>query len=386
MKNTIKFMLFFALIMIALITLPCISNAAETETATDESTLKSAIENVNDGGTVEIQNNITITGPIVIQKSLTIDGNGFTLSGSTDWTSTSGNQTMFTAQFAAGKLTLKDIDLNNGPKYGVQAYDGGTVILNNVSITGFRYGGVLANGGNVEVIDLHLGYNGTGANNGIEIDKGPSATNNPTLTMNGTLTSDSTENVVRPATNGNLTEFTVTNTENTTNKVVIAGDKVVLTDKNNTVISESEVPDNVTSNTDEAKKIIVTIMVGKEPSKQITVDEGTKITAELIKSNIQVDEGYEVVGYYTDADYSNEFDFDTELNADIEIYARIGEIAQEPEEKPEEKPEETLPTPEKPESEKDDVPKTGVENYLGIAVLAMVASDSAFFYTKKMRV
>ena len=41
---------------------------------------------------------------------------------------------MFTAQLAAGKLTLKDINLNNGPKYGVQAYDGATVILNNVSI------------------------------------------------------------------------------------------------------------------------------------------------------------------------------------------------------------------------------------------------------------
>ena len=68
---------------------------------------------------------------------------------------------MFTAQFSAGQLTLKDIDLNNGPKYGVQSYDGATVILNDVSITGFRYGGVLANGGTVEVIDLHLGFNGT---------------------------------------------------------------------------------------------------------------------------------------------------------------------------------------------------------------------------------
>ena len=67
------------------------------------------------------------------------------------------------AQLGAGHLTLKDIDVNNGPKYGVQAYDGATVILNNVSITGFRYGGVLVNGGNLEIIDLHLGTNGTGA-------------------------------------------------------------------------------------------------------------------------------------------------------------------------------------------------------------------------------
>ena len=138
MKNTIKILLLFVLVILALICIPNISNAASTENATDESTLISAIQNVDDGGTVEIQNNITVTQPIVIQKTLTIDGNGYTISGSTDWISTSGNQTMFTAQLAAGKLTLKDINLNNGPKYGVQSYDGATVILNNVSITGLN--------------------------------------------------------------------------------------------------------------------------------------------------------------------------------------------------------------------------------------------------------
>ena len=376
MKKTIKIMLFLTIIALALLGMSCISNAASTETATDESTLISAIQNVDDGGTVEIQNNITITGPIVIQKELTIDGNGYTLAGSTDWTSTSGNQTMFTAQFAAGKLTLKDINLNNGPKYGVQAYDGATVILDNVSITGFRYGGVLVNGGNVERRDLHLGYNGTAENNGIEIDKGAAATNNPTLTMNGTLTSDNAQNVVRPAGNGYLTEFTVTNTENTTNKVVIAGDKVVLTDEDNNVISESFIPEHVTSNTDEAKKVIITLIVGREEEKQIIVDEGSTITEALIKSNITVEEGYKIDGYYTDEAYTKEFDFTTALNSDVTIYIRIAEIQ-------EEQPEETVP--ETDNTEKDDVPKTGVENYVGIAVLAMVFSISTLIYMKKSK-
>ena len=219
-----------------------------------------------------MQNDITVTQPIVIAKELTIDGNGHTITGSSDWTSTSGNQTMFTAQFSDAKLTLKNIKLVNGPKYGVQSYDGATVILDDVSITGFRYGGVLANGGNVEVKNLHLGYNGTGANNGIEIDKGAAATNNPTLTMNGVLTSESTENVVRAAENGHLTEFTVTNTENTTNKVLIAGDKVVLTDENNNVISETEVPDNATANADE-QNVVITLIANGETNK-IVVKEG----------------------------------------------------------------------------------------------------------------
>lgn len=372
MKKTVKIMLILTFALLALLCIPSFSNAAATETATDESTLKSAIENVDDGGTVEIQNNITVTGPIVVQKKLTIDGNGYTISGSTDWTSTSGNQTMFTAQLGAGHLTLKDIDLNNGPKYGVQAYDGATVILNNVSITGFRYGGVLVNGGNLEIIDLHLGTNGTGTNNGIEIDKGAAATNNPTLTMNGTLSSDSTENVVRPADNGNLTEFTVTNTENTTNKIVIAGDKVVLTDENNNVISESAIPESVTTNTDEAKKVIVTLMIGGEAAKQITVDEGATITADLLKEDVKIEEGYEIEGFYTEQEYKNKFDFDTKLTADTTIYARIAEIKAEEPEKPAE------PTP-----DKDDVPKTGVENYLGVAVMAIVASVAGIYFVRK---
>lgn len=374
MKKTTKFLIFVLLIFSSLLIFTNYSKAAETENATDESSLRSAIENVNDEGTVEIQNNITVTGPIVIQKKLTIDGNGYTVSGSTEWTSTSGNQTMFTAQMAAGQLTLKDINLNNGPKYGVQSYDGATVILNNVSITGFKYGGVLANGGNVEVIDLHLGYNGTNANNGIEIDKGASATNNPTLTMNGTLTSDSNENVVRVADNGYLTEFTVTNTENTENKVVIAGEKIVLTDENNNVISETSVPDTVTSNTD-TEAVVITLIHG-EKSEKIVTEKGNTITEEFLKAYITVEEGYEIDGFFTDDKFTNKFDFSKTVDTDISVYVKTSKIESE-EEKDEVKDE-------IPEEEKDDIPKTGEENYLGIAVLSILFSSiMAIGLTKK---
>ena len=118
-------------------------------------------------------------------------------------------------------------------------------------------------------------------------------------------------------------------------------------------------------------------MVGGEAVKQITIDKGATVTAELLKGYIAVDEGYEVVGFYTNQEYTDEFDFTKTLDADATIYARIGEIPQEPEEKP-------IPEEPKPDNdEKDDVPKTGVENYIGIAVLAMVVSAGAFFYTKK---
>ena len=213
MRNTIKIILFSAIVLFAIFGFSNRSNAATI--VNNENSLRSAVESADSGATITLSDNITVTQPIVIAKELTINGNGHTVTGDSSWTSTSGNQTMFTAQLGSAKLRLQNINLKNGPKYGVQAYDGGAVILEGVYITGFNYGAVLVNGGNLEIKNLKLGYNGTGANNGIEIDKGASATNNPTVTMNGTLNSESKENVLRVADNGYLTEFTITNTENT---------------------------------------------------------------------------------------------------------------------------------------------------------------------------
>ena len=372
MNKTIKFILFFIVTAIFAIMLPNYSKAATT--AHDEESLNSVISSADSGATITLQNDITVTKPIVIAKELTIDGNGHNVVGSNDWTSTSGNQTMFTAQFSSAKLTLKNIQLKNGPKYGVQSYDGATVVLDNVSISGFKYGGVLANGGNVEVKRLHLGKNGTGANNGIEIDKGASATNNPTLVMNGVLTTESNENVVRPAENGHLTDFTITNTPDTTNKVVLSGNKVVLTDKNNNVISETTIPDKATPNVD-VKQLIVTIFVN-DVTYKITVNSGEKITADLLKTHIKLGENQVVDGFYTDANFANAFDFNNPITADTTVYAKISKV------------ETTIPetTPEVNNGVKDETPKTGVQNYLGIAVLTILFSVIAIATINKKNI
>ena len=367
MSKKILFIIFFVAIFTISFFIPNFSKAATP--VTDESSLLSAISSVSDGETITLQNNITVKAPIVIQKELIIDGNGYTITGSSDWTSTTGNQTMFTAQFSAGKLTLKNINLQNGPKYGVQSYDGATVVLNNVSITGFKYGGVLANGGNVEVIDLHLGYNGTGANNGIEIAKGASAKNNPTLTMNGVLTSDSTENVVRVAENDSLTEFTITNTPGTTNKVALTENSIVLTDQYNNVIAQTAVPDKVTGNSDQ-QKVIVTV-IAKDKQIRFTANKDTTITADLVKSHIVLEDGNQIEGFYTDINYTTEFNFNDPLNTDTTIYAKISKV------------ETTVPETQPEAEEKDETPKTGVENYLGFAVLVIIFSLTLIISIKK---
>ena len=276
---------------------------------------------------------------------------------------------MFTAQLAEGKLTLKNIKLRNGPKYGVQSYDGATVILDNVSITDFKYGGVLANGGKVEVKNLHLGYNGTGSNNGIEISKGASATNNPTLVMNGVLLTDNNENTIHISENDSLTDFTITNTENTTNKIVIPGSSVVLTDKNDNVIAESKIPEKTTPNVD-IQKVIVNIVVNDKTYK-ITVNNGDLLTEEMLKSHIKIDSGYEVEGFYTNIELTNKFDFSKPVNAETTIFVKLSKIEEKVETETQEKVENTNKV------EKDETPKTGVENYLGLAVITLLISSGA---------
>lgn len=372
MKNTIKIAAFFILMLMILLVMPNATHAAIS--VNDEESLISAISSADSGETIVLENNITVTQPIVIAKELTIDGNGYTITGSNDWTSTSGNQTMFTAQFSNAKLTLKNINLQNGPKYGVQSYDGATVILDNVSITGFKYGGVLANGGEVEVRDLHLGYNGTGSNNGIEIDKGSAATNNPTLTMNGVLTSDSKENVIYVADNGYLTEFTVNNTSSTTNKVSVTPDKVVLTDANDNVVAESSLPEKVTVNADTQKAIISLVANGK--TNKIAVDLGKTITADLLKSHIELEKNTVIDGFFTDEKYTDQFNFDDPINDDTTIYAKVSKVETENNEQ-----ENVINN-----GEKDETPKTGVQNYVGLATLAIVFSMSAILYMKKKNI
>ena len=370
MKNTIKIIVFFMILLGSLLIIPNLSNAATQ--VYDETSLNDAVNSADSGATITLQNDITVTKPIVIQKELTIDGNGHNVVGDESWTSTSGNQTMFTAQLAEGKLTLKDINLKNGPKYGVQSYDGATVILDNVYISGFKYGGVLANGGKVEVKGLHLGYNGTGSNNGIEIDRGASATNNPTLVMNGTLTTDTNQNTINIAENGHLTDFTITNTEGTTNKVVLSGDKVVLTDKNNNVIAESTIPDKATPSVD-IQKLIVSLVVNDKTYK-ITVDFGSTLTEEILKSHIKLDSGYTVEGYYTDAEYKNKFDFSNAITKDTTIFVKISEI--------QENTNDNTTTNTVQKVEKDKTPKTGVQNYLGIAGLVALFSIATIVLIK----
>ncbi len=239
MKTIQKTILFLLLLLLALILNPTSSNAATQ--VSDEETLLQALE--GEETSIELTENIELTKPLQISaKTITINGNGHTISPKTDNWSPAGNNSSLITAGADAKLTLSNIQLTNSFKYGVQSYNGGYVILDGVTISNCKFGGVLVNAGTVEIKNLTLNKNGSDSNNGIEIAKGLSVNtgdNEPTLIMNGTLSSTETKNVIYIAINDKLSSFQVKNTETTLNKILASGNKIVVTDQNNNVIFES---------------------------------------------------------------------------------------------------------------------------------------------------
>ena len=374
MKSIVRMALICAILVTCLL-IPNVSKA--TTPINSEETLRQAISSANSGETIILSDNITVTGPIVIDKDLTIDGAGYTVTGADEWTSISGNQTMFAAQLSGAKLTLKDINLKNGPKYGVQSYNGASVVLNNVSITGFNYAGILVNGGTLEIIDVNLGNNGTTSNKGIELDRGQDVAVSPSLVMNGSLSSTSKDNIIYVAENaGNIN---IENKTSTSNKVVAAGNQIVLTDANNNVLSVSALPENTTVASGE-QKVILTINYG-EKTKDILLNVGQVVSEDSIKAQLNVAEGYVIDGFYTDNQYTAKFNFDNKIDVNTTLYAKVSA-----EEKQEEVSNSENTVEEENKGEKDETPKTGVANYAGIAVLVIAISAATLFIIRKNKI
>ena len=374
MKSIVRMALICAILVTCLL-IPNVSKA--TTPINSEETLRQAISSANSGETIILSDNITVTGPIVIDKDLTIDGAGYTVTGADEWTSISGNQTMFAAQLSGAKLTLKNINLKNGPKYGVQSYNGASVVLNNVSITGFNYAGILVNGGTLEIIDVNLGNNGTTSNKGIELDRGQDVAVSPSLVMNGSLSSTSKDNIIYVAENaGNIN---IENKTSTSNKIVAAGNQIVLTDANNNVLSVSALPENTTVASGE-QKVILTINYG-EKTKDILLNVGQVVSEDSIKAQLNVAEGYVIDGFYTDNQYTAKFNFNNKIDVNTTLYAKVSA-----EEKQEEVSNSENTVEEENKGEKDETPKTGVANYAGIAVLVIAISAVTLFVIIKNRI
>ncbi len=295
---------------------------------TDQQGLTAAL-NATDNActTITLGGDVELSSTVAVTKEVTINGNGHTIKGSDSWNSQgnlSGDQSLLTASNSAAKLTLVNVKLTKSPKYGVQSFKGATVILNGVTIEDCKFGGVLANGGTVQVKDLTLGHNGETDNNGIEISVGSSAQGStPKVVLDGKITSSENENVIYVAENdGNrLTTFDVESTENSEEKIYVNDGKVVVTDKDNKVLYESNKVDKVTAHntsSDAVTMYIVTIKYG-DKTEQFAVERNFTLKDLDLDSIKNAIDGKTFVNF-TDED-GKVFAEDTKITANITLTA-----------------------------------------------------------------
>ncbi len=242
MRNIKKIVL---LVIALFFTFALVPNFVHADTSVgNEATLRSAIDNATSGEVITLSTNIVLTSPIeIVNKNITINGNGFTITRAAEgWSADGQNATLITAGKTGTRLNLMNVKLIAAEKYGVQSYSGAYVSLDNVTISDCGYGGVLVNAGTVEVKNLILNRNGNPNNNGIEIAKGTGVYEEgvmPKLIMNGSISSTETENVIYLAINDNLAEFSVSNTPTSQDKIYVSDKRVIVADANNNIKFQS---------------------------------------------------------------------------------------------------------------------------------------------------
>lgn len=178
--------------------------------------LEDAIEHVNEGGTVYLNKDVESDKPVIITKSVTIDGNEHTLSftGLEDVASTEDDGLIFKQTDTDINAEVKDLTVDAGLKdpetwvgtYAIHVYNA-TATLENVTATGGN-GGILVNGSDVTLEGtIDVSGNGFG---GIEVSKGQGLENDPELNADGAEIINTTEAYLLPTIWEDGVEDTVT--------------------------------------------------------------------------------------------------------------------------------------------------------------------------------
>lgn len=190
--------------------------------------------------------NINLTKPLEISGEVIIDGAGqFTLDGTNiQALPGSGNKSIVTAVGEGAEVALINITLANAPKYGVQAYNGGAILVNGVTIKDCGFGAILLNGGTGVIQDLTMIHNGSfedgKTGNGIELAQGDAVTESPYLLMDGTFTTENQDTAIWVAENNPALETVMYgNTEGSEYKLSIEENALVVRNKNNEVVTTS---------------------------------------------------------------------------------------------------------------------------------------------------
>ena len=206
-----------------------------TNEISDYEGLKAAFEN---GGEYTLTEDIVINEPLTSGKDVTIYGNDHVIKpiddANTVWPGP--NKTLVTSELT-GTITLNGVFLEGSPKYGVQAYNGGHVVLNGVVIRNSGFGAVSINGGTVTINHLVMENN----TYGIEFGIGSGVTGVPTLVMDGVLEGKDQVDPITVDTTQITADKTITveNTLGTSQTIDLVDNKVTIKNTDGTVAFES---------------------------------------------------------------------------------------------------------------------------------------------------
>lgn len=112
-------------------------STSTTNAITNETDLKTALNNASDGDTITISDTIYINAPLVITKTVTLTGGSITASDSfTAHSDKLADKSLISLKIAGKVLTLKDITLDAKQKTLVVFSNAGKVVVDGATITG----------------------------------------------------------------------------------------------------------------------------------------------------------------------------------------------------------------------------------------------------------
>lgn len=174
-----------ALLVLAL--LPAVALAEDYDVA-NETQLLEAIGKAKNGETIKLADDIEVNVDGVTSSAKFILPNGVTVDGAGNTITVTGtaNASLFLVSGSGNKATIKNLKIEGGNgsdtgiKHALQAYNGATINVTGVEVSGCTGYALVVNGSTVTVDGLTTSGNGWG---GINVDLGQDVTTTATLTI-----------------------------------------------------------------------------------------------------------------------------------------------------------------------------------------------------------
>ena len=158
-----------------------------TALAGSEAELKAALA-ANLVGSIRLSADFTAESRITVERPVSIDGNGKTITASSGWTDGSGKH-LLVLESGADHVTIKDLTLDSANHaYGMQAYNAEGVRLEDVTLTGSKGSGLTVNGSELTAKNLSVSNSAWGQS--IDVSRGDGVKQAAVLTLTGAALGD----------------------------------------------------------------------------------------------------------------------------------------------------------------------------------------------------